>query len=257
MAANRWSRDELILAFNLYCKTPFGRIHLRNPEIIALAKILGRSPSAVSWKLANFASLDPYLKKRHIAGASHGSKLDEGVWNEFSQDWDGLAFESERLLADRSRTSVESTAEIDTSDLPPPGKEREAMVRVRVNQTFFRKAVLAAYDYQCCITGLAVPELLVASHIVPWSRDAANRVNPRNGLLLNALHDKAFDLGLLTITPKFVVKVSPGLLKKSRDGFSAATLLAESDGARMRLPQKFVPDAALLRYHNRYVYRSR
>ena len=196
-------------------------------------------------------------KKRKIAGASHGSKLDAEVWNSFSRDWDGLAFESERLLAERSRTNVESSAEIDTSDLPPPGKERQAMVRVRVNQAFFRKAVLAAYDYRCCITGLGVQELLVASHIVPWSRDVANRVNPRNGLLLNALHDRAFDLAFLTITPKFVVKVSPGLLKKSRDGSPAAALLAESEGFPMRLPQKFVPDAAFLRYHNRYVYRNR
>ena len=257
MASKRWSRDELILAFNLYCKIPFGRIDMHNPEIISLAKILGRSPAAVSWKLANFARLDPSLKKRNIAGASHGSKLDEAVWNEFSRDWAGLAFESERLLADRSRTSVESIAEIDPADLPPRGKERDAMVRVRVNQAFFRRAVLAAYDFRCCITGLAVPELLVASHIVPWSRDVVNRVNPRNGLLLNALHDRAFDLGLLTITPNFVVKVSPGLLKKSRDGSPAAALLAESDGFPMRLPQKFLPEAAFLRYHNRYVYRSR
>ena len=199
---------------------------------------------------------DPALKKRNIAGASHGGKLDQAVWNEFNGDWDALAFESERLLADRLRKTVESTAEIDSSDLPPAGREREAMVRVRVNQAFFRRAVLAAYDYRCCITGLAVPELLVASHIVPWSVDKANRVNPRNGLLLNALHDKAFDLGLLTITPKFVVKVSPEL-KKARDDSPAAALLAESDGLPMRRPRKFAPNMAFLRYHNEHVYRGR
>ena len=97
MPSNKWTREELILAFNLYCKIPFGTIHIRNPKIISLAKILGRTPSAVSWKLANFARLDPSLQDRNIAGASHGSKLDVEIWEEFVGDWDGLAFESERL----------------------------------------------------------------------------------------------------------------------------------------------------------------
>lgn len=65
MPTNKWTRDELILAFNLYCKIPFGTIHIRNPQIIALAKVLRRTPSAVSWKLANFASLDPSLKEEY------------------------------------------------------------------------------------------------------------------------------------------------------------------------------------------------
>ena len=80
MPRTNWTRDELIVAFNLYCKTPFGRIHIRNPEIIALAKVLGRTPSAVSWKLANLASLDPSLKKRNIAGATPGGKLEKEIW---------------------------------------------------------------------------------------------------------------------------------------------------------------------------------
>ena len=97
MPRTNWTREELIVAFNLYCKTPFGRIHIRNPEIIALAKTLGRTPSAVSWKLANFASLDPSLKKRNIAGATHGGKLEKEVWAEFNEDWERLSFESETL----------------------------------------------------------------------------------------------------------------------------------------------------------------
>jgi putative restriction endonuclease len=73
MPRRDWTREELIVAFNLYCKIPFGRIHIRNPLIIELAKSIGRTPSAVSWKLANFARLDPALKKRNIAGATHGA----------------------------------------------------------------------------------------------------------------------------------------------------------------------------------------
>src|SRR5688572_7553629 len=116
MPSNNWTREELILAFNLYCKIPFGTIHIRNPQIIALAKILGRTPSAVSWKLANLASLDPTLKKRNIAGASHSAKLDAEVWAEFNNNWDKLSFESEKLLAERLGKPVEKVAEIETFD---------------------------------------------------------------------------------------------------------------------------------------------
>ncbi len=254
MPTNKWTREELILAFNLYCKIPFGTIHIRNPQIITLAKILGRTPSAVSWKLANLASLDPSLKKRNIAGASHGGKLDAEIWDEFNNNWDKLSFESERLLADKTGKQVEDVTEIETSDLPKAGKEREIVVKVRVNQSFFRKAVLAAYDFRCCITGLGIPELLNASHIVPWSKDEINRVNPRNGLCLNAIHDRAFDRGLLTITPEFKIKISKSI--KCNDVDSAVhDFLLRYDGSTIKLPTRFLPDANFLKYHNKSVFR--
>jgi len=195
MTSTRWTRDELILAFNLYCKIPFGKMHNRNPIVIDLATILGRTPSAVAWKLVNFARLDPSLKKRNISGASHGSKLDIEIWNEFNHDWEKLGFESERLLAEKENKRVEEVIEIGILDLPKLGKERDAVVKVRVNQSFFRISVLAAYDFKCCITGLGFPDFLNASHIIPWSKDKTNRVNPRNGLCLNAFHDRVFDRG--------------------------------------------------------------
>src|SRR3974377_1662153 len=98
MPRRDWSREELIVAFNLYCKIPFGRIHIRNPQVIKLAKALGRTPSAVSWKLANFARLDPALKRRNISGAQHGSRAEVEIWSEFEGNWEQLAFESEHLL---------------------------------------------------------------------------------------------------------------------------------------------------------------
>lgn len=78
---------------------------------------------------------------------------------------------------------------------------REQMVHVRVGQNYFRNAVLSAYESRCCMTGISVPEFLIASHIKPWksSDDKKEKANPRNGLCLNALHDKAFDLGFITV----------------------------------------------------------
>ena len=255
MPSNKWSREELIIAFNLYCKIPFGKIHIHNPEIISLSKILGRTPSAVSWKLANFASLDPSLQKRNIAGASHGSKLDAEIWNEFNGDWEKLAFESEKLLAQKVGKQVEEVSEVDLFDLPKAGKERESIVKVRVNQSFFRKAVLAAYNYQCCITGLEIPELLNASHIIPWSKDEANRVNPRNGLCLNAMHDRAFDRGLITISPDLTVKVSKSV-KQRNVNEAVQDFLLRFDGIGINRPARFLPDLKFLKYHNRNVFRA-
>lgn len=255
MSSNKWTRGELILAFNLYCKIPFGTIHIHNPQIISLAKILGRTPSAVSWKLANLASLDPTLKKRNIAGASHGSKLDVAIWNEFDGDWDRLAFESEKLLAQKTGKQVEDISDLEASDLPKAGKEREAIVKIRVNQSFFRKAVLAAYDFKCCITGLEIPELLTASHIVPWSKDKANQVNPRNGLCLNAIHDRAFDRGLITIAPDLTIKVSK-IVKTKKASESVQEFLLKYDGLEINKPTRFLPNAEFLKYHNRNVFQS-
>jgi len=250
MPRRDWTREELIVAFNLYCKIPFGRIHIRNPLIIELAKAIGRTPSAVSWKLANFARLDPALQKRNIAGASHGARAEVEIWNEFSNDWEGLAFESERLLDRMAGGAPRFTEEAKEF---PEGKSREALIRTRVNQGFFRAAVLAAYGSRCCITGLSVPKLLTASHIVPWAADVKNRTNPRNGLCLNALHDRAFDCGLLTVMPDLKVKLSPKL-KKGLTDFAGRVFLRRYENVSIHPPRHFTPDVDFLRYHNERVF---
>jgi putative restriction endonuclease len=254
MKRTNWSREELILAFNLYCKIPFGKIHIHNPEIIALSKILGRTPSAVSWKLANFARLDPSLKKRSVLGATHGGKGEIEIWDEFHQDWENLSFESERLLARLTGKSFEQLSHIDENELPKNGKEREAVVRIRVNQNFFRATVLAAYSFSCCITGLSVVELLNASHIIPWSLNIENRVNPRNGLCLNSIHDRAFDRGFLTILPDYTIKISSAL-KKLTKNIAVSDFFLRYDGTDIKLPERFLPDKAFLSYHNNEIFK--
>jgi putative restriction endonuclease len=246
---DNWSREEHILAFNLYSQITFGTIHVRNPKIQELANLIGRSVGAVSRKLANFSRLDPFLQQRGIKGLPHGAKGEEEVWNEFVKRPEALAFESERLLAERVGKSVEEIAEIETDDLPPPGKERDAIVRVRVNQSFFRRRVLSAYDFQCCVTGLSVKSLLVASHIIPWSVDKDNRLNPRNGLCLNALHDRAFDCGLMWIEQGFTIRMSDRLLNKKERTREISTWLSSFDGKPLLLPKNFQPDSNLLFKH--------
>ncbi len=256
MSRKNWSRDELILAINLYCKTPFGRLHNRNPDIIKLATLLGRTPSAVGWKLVNFASLDPNLKKRGIKGAVNVSQLDREIWNEFNSNWERLAYESEMLLAKWTGERIEIVAEIDPLEIPRKGLDRKALVKIRVNQNFFRAAVLAAYEFRCCITGLAVPDLLNASHILPWSKDEKNRVNPRNGLCLNTLHDRAFDRGLLTITSDLKVRISPSIKKPAKRTDPTQQFLTRYDGMTITLPRRFLPEREFLEYHNEKIFKQ-
>ena len=252
MPRRDWTREELIVAFNLYCKIPFGRIHISNPLVIKLAKAIGRTPSAVSWKLANFARLDPSLKKRHVKGATHGAHAEVEIWNEFNNNWEKLAFESERLLQEMAG----ETRELAETQEFPEGRTREALVRIRINQGFFRAAVLAAYGVRCCITGLSVAQLLNASHIVPWTVDVKNRTNPRNGLCLSAIHDRAFDCGLMTVTPDLKVKLSPKVKGIAADE-AIREFLWRFEGVSISPPRRFAPDAEFLRYHNEQVFLSR
>ncbi len=243
-----WTREELILAINLYCKLPFGKLHKGNPEVVQLAKLIGRTPNSVAFKLVNFASFDPSLKARGIKGAQNASKLDLEIWNEFYNNLDQFPFESEKLRAKYANTSVETLNEIDIKSLPKEGKERNRVVKVRVNQNFFRAMILATYNNKCCITGLSNKELLVAGHIRPWGLDEKNRMNPQNGLALNALHDKAYETGLITILPSFKIRVSSIIKKESNEAMRDYFL--KYDNELIQLPKRFLPDKEFLEYHN-------
>jgi putative restriction endonuclease len=131
-----WTREELILAISLCCKLPFERLHSRNPEVVGLAALIGRTPSSVALKLVNFASLDLSQQARGIKGAANTSKLDREIWNEFFSHWDSLPYESEKLLAQRKQVSIEELSQIPEEALPQAGKTREQVVKVRVNQAF-------------------------------------------------------------------------------------------------------------------------
>jgi len=252
MLKNNWTREELIVAFNLYCTLTFTRINASNKDIKKLAEIIGRSNNAVAMKLANFARLDPALQSRNVKGMSHGGHGEELVWQEFNSNWEQLAFESEQILARYKGILLES--EIDLSDLPEirEGKEKETIVRTRVNQNFFLKTIFAAYNQTCCITGIQIPRILIASHIIPWAKSEQDRMNPQNGLCLNALHDKAFDTGLITVTPDYKIKISDQLktnLNKETEHF-----FLPYENHKILLPSRFAPKREFLEYHFREIF---
>ena len=247
-----WTRQQLLVAFALYCRLPFGRLHHGNPEIIRLAELIGRSPSALTMKMVNIASLDPSITSTGRRGLGNASIADRAMWDEMNSDWERFAVESRNALG--SVGMVDQT-DIIEEDLEPEtslheGLDRPIQTTARVGQSFFRTTVLSAYDQRCCITGLSILRLLVASHIVPWSHDPANRVNPRNGLLLSALHDRAFDTGLMTINDDMTIRVSEAY---SEDEFFSSTVAAYH-GRPIRLPERFQPDREFLAYHREKIF---
>jgi putative restriction endonuclease len=243
-----WTREELLLAMNLYCKLPFGKLHRDNSDVIHLASLIDRTPNSVAFKLVNFASFDPSLQARGIKGAQNASKLDLEIWNEFYNNWDTLPYESEKLLSKYENTSVENLNQIDINDISKEGKVRSQIVKVRVNQNFFRSMMIAAYNGRCCITGLANRELLIAGHIKPWGVDEKSRMNPQNGLAINSLHDRAFECGLITILPNFKIKVS-STIKKQKDETTKDFFL-KYNNVSINLPNRFLPAREFLEYHN-------
>ena len=247
-----WRRDQLLVAFALYCRLPFGRLDRRNPEIVRAAQAMGRTPSALAMKLSNIASLDPDITNTGRKGLTAASTNDRDMWREMHGDWDRFATESQQALAAFGLPTDEDGAP-EPQPAPSDGEDRLAMRSTRVGQSFFRNALLSAYDGRCCVTELSNPHLLTASHIVPWREDRRNRLNPRNGLLLSALHDKAFDAGLMSVSDDFTVLVCESVLSTVGDPFLATTL-SSCHGRRIKLPTKFLPAQDFLAYHRRCVF---
>ena len=257
MATRRlWNRDELILALNLYLKQPFGKLHSGNPEIIHLANILERTPSSIAMRLNNFASVDPFHQQRGIGGLPGGRAQIEPIWKEFINNKEELLFESERILAEKEQTSIEDKfveTLKGTEHLKGEYKLRE--VKTRVNQNVFRQIVLANYSGKCAITGIDIPDLLLASHIIPWSKNEEERLNPENGICLSPLYDRAYDQGYISINENYEILLSSEIKKKSKEEYHQK-YFASVNGMKIILPKKYLPKKEFLQYHLQEVFKK-
>jgi len=253
-SGKRWTREELLIAYNLYCKIPFGKLSSTNPEIMKVASALGRTPASLSMKLCNFASLDPELQKRGIKGLSGVSKADREFFEEFKNNWNDYVLESETLV---SKLSVDSSEEL--SDFPKLKQmeetEKISQVKTRMGQAFFRKMTLANYEYKCAITGNPIPQLLRASHILPWNEFPEERLNPHNGICLSALHDAAFDRGLISFDENYRLILSPRIKEELFTETINLNFL-QYEGKPLSLPERFLPDAKFLAWHRKQFLQS-
>lgn len=259
-----WTHDELMIAMNLYCKLPFGQLRHGNPLVIEVAGKLGRTPSSLSMKLCNLASLDPYHQARGVKGLRAASRADRQVWEEFTSDWERYGVESEEKLQTLFRRTEEDESIVEGRSarknivkIPTvePSGPTEAIVttKTRLGQRFFRQSVLASYNCRCCITGNPVPELLIASHILPWGRYPEQRLNPSNGLCLAQTQDAAFDKGLITLDEDYRIVLSSYLREFIPNDALSRNFVAY-EGKQIELPEKFLPDGEFMQKHREEVF---
>jgi putative restriction endonuclease len=232
-----WTEIEVRKALALYLRTPFGRIHQRNPDIIALAEEIGRTASSVTLKLVNLAALDESLPRKGMANVS---RMDRVVWQSFLNNPNTplempTYTQPEQIYG---HFSEGTGIDIQTSSFR------------RVGQDVFRQAVLTAYQGRCAITGIDDQRLLNASHIVGWSEDTSHRMDFRNGICLGALHDRAFDRHLISFDSDWRMLIRKDVPEAAR------TALERGAAPRLRMPERFLPDPELLARHREVFHRA-
>ena len=245
-----WERHEFILVLNQYMKMPFGKMHSKNADIAALANLLGRTPGSVAMRLVNFASCDPILAERNIKGLSGGKDQCMPYWEEFCHDRESLMYESEQILAQLQNTTIEKKFHhILDVNTELKGESIERVIKTRVNQEVFRQMILSVYDNRCAITGINEKDLLLASHIKPWSVDVENRLNPQNGLCLSALYDRAFDKGLISFDERYRVILSQRLKQHCTEDYFEQ-YFGSIEGKVLNIPfEDYKPNQLFLEYH--------
>jgi putative restriction endonuclease len=121
----------------------------------------------VALRLVNYAACDPYIRETGRTGMTSGMGKCMPFWNYFSNNKEELFLRAEEIKAKLAKKPIEQLLSLSTNDFI--GKERETVIRQRVNQNSFRSMILANYNEICAITRICLPQLLIASHIIPWS----------------------------------------------------------------------------------------
>ena len=254
-ARRNWSREELILALSVYFQLPFGRLNRSTPEVMELAHLLGRTSNSAALRLVNFAACDPYIINSGRTGMPAGIPVCKPIWDEYANDKERLFFEAQQIRAELMQNSIEESLNIPQTLLV--GKEKETIIKQRVNQSVFRTMILQNYENKCAITGINVPDLLIASHIIPWADSTAEqRLAPENGICLSALYDKAFDRGLITISPDdYTITLSSALLEyETKDYFDKH--FGSIAGNKIIMPIEHAPNRDYLAYHKERIFKG-
>ena len=246
-----WTREELVITLSLYFKLPFGKLSPATPEIQELAKLIGRTKNAVNMRLCNYAACDSYITNSGRHGLVNGISVCQPIWDEFYHNREKLNFEAELIRAKYMHVNVEKLLSYNDQVVAQSflGEDRMSYVKTRVNQNAFRQVILENYEHKCAISGIDVPQLLVASHIVPWAEDVEHRLDPSNGLCLSSLYDKAFDQGLIAIDPNdFSVIISKELKEHSSEEYYHK-FFKSIERLPIDLPIEYSPNPDFLQYH--------
>ncbi len=254
-----WTREEFMVVMNLYTKITYGQFNASNSEVKKYAKLLNRTPGAVAYKLVHFSGLDPYHKSRGIKGLANPGNNAIKIYNEFKENWSEMIYESEILLAKLQNKDIEQILNenriVFDKDilLGKIGEDKHALTKIRVNQSVFRKVIINNYYHSCAVCGLNIPDLLIASHILKWSENKAERLNPTNGICLCGIHDKAFELGFLGINSDYKIMVSDKL-EIIKDKETHIALFKRHANNSILLPDKYYPNIEFLETHHSNVF---
>lgn len=256
MQRRNWSYEETLVAFGLYTQIPWEKISARNKEIIAVAYKMGRTPAALSMKLDNLARWDIAVTSKGFSSLTHGSNVEKRIWDEFYEDREGLLERIEQSRKAILKADYNDVVCTDEDFYIPEGSDKVVATKQRIGQAFFRRAVLSSYNTKCCITGIAVPQFLQASHIKPWKDSSAEeKTNPHNGLCLNLLHHVAFDEGFITISRDYRVMVSDTFKNEYSGNETTQQFIKYSEGKEILKPKKFLPLEEFLEYHRDVIFK--
>lgn len=256
------------MAFALYITLEPRECDDKGLDVQRLAYFLHRTPNSVALKIWNIAAHDTNRKARGRVGMKHGSKLDAQVWEWYEETPDAFMeeclnllqnalwkanqdnFKPKPLASDR-HSSLETAFKL-LNIQAPEGKERTALTLQRVNQSYFRNSLMQNYLHTCCITGIQIPTLLIASHIKPWNVSTpVEKTAASNGLLLNAFHDRAFDQGLISIDDDYRIIVNHS---KVRHSDANDKWIYDFEGRKITLPSVGQPSHEFIEYHHKYIF---
>ncbi|MEX1191929.1 MAG: HNH endonuclease [Brumimicrobium sp.] len=259
MSRRLWTREEFMLVMNLYTKIRYGQFNNRNSEVIKLANLINKTPGAVAYKLVHLSSQDPYHQNRGIKGLANPGKNAIEIYRDFQANWDEMLYESEVLLAKyKNKTIEQEYSEWEDVDLEilktKKGLDKERLVKTRVNQSLFRRIITNNYSNSCAICNLNIDKLLVASHILKWSENEKERLNPENGLCLCNIHDKAFELGYIGIKGDYQLNISEELAIISEETYVA--MFKRHQNQKIIMPDKFYPNPSFLDNHYQSTFRK-
>ena len=250
-AKRKWDEDETLFLFHLLLNESASSLSSGSPLVMDVAKLLNRSSGSVHRKLEDIRTGDPAYLARGKKG-THGASLIKEIWNSlYSDGYDGMM----RHIDDAYHSIggyVETSEMVIDSEIPP-GTDVPVESTYRDGQQVFRRMVANNFDRKCCITGINIGCLLVASHIKPWSVSSpAERTDFRNGLYLNRLHDGLFDNHLMTLDEDFRIEFSDSILRCGSDD-SYEQFFGRFEGHRIR--KSAIPiDSVYMDEHRRIAY---
>lgn len=160
------------------------------------------------------------------------------------------------IVAQERNPRTISTKLIAHFDITKEGEDKISLTKQRKGQDYFRRMILANYGGRCALTGIDIPQLLLASHIIPWADKShkKDRLNPCNGICLSALYDKAFDQGLITISPDNYSVILSSALQENETKAYYDKHFGCIKGQKLTLPTEYLPSREFLAYHRDKVF---